>query len=277
MSVIEVRHSHWPAVVAVLASLMLGCGQTLVCGQEVAATERPAPDLPHKDFRAATPSSVVRVCRGDTVIIRIGEEAKRIGLIGVEVPGLGEPAGAAAEKFLGNLLAGEAVFVEFADSNPAVDRFGCVPAYLFRVPDGLFVNLELVRQGYASVPEGSTFEHRPVFEYFQRRAREAGKGRWAPEPSSDPAAEPRSAAREGARRVSASQPGPAAARAAPAPATQAASGAESAADTIVYVTAKGTRYHREGCRHLRKSSRPITLGEARKLGLKPCSQCKPPD
>jgi|GEM_PF-4994606 len=43
----------------------------------------------------------------------------------------------------------------------------------------------------------------------------------------------------------------------------------------VYVTRTGSKYHRAGCRYLKKSSTPISLGQARKL-YGACSVCKPP-
>jgi len=44
----------------------------------------------------------------------------------------------------------------------------------------------------------------------------------------------------------------------------------------VYVTATGEKYHRNGCRYLKKSKMPMTLSEAKEAGYKPCSVCKPP-
>lgn len=43
----------------------------------------------------------------------------------------------------------------------------------------------------------------------------------------------------------------------------------------VYVTKSGTKYHREGCRYLRKSKIAVGLAEA-KQRYGPCSVCKPP-
>ena len=40
-------------------------------------------------------------------------------------------------------------------------------------------------------------------------------------------------------------------------------------------TTSGTTYHKAGCRYLKNSSIELTLSEAQKLGLKPCSACKP--
>jgi len=47
-------------------------------------------------------------------------------------------------------------------------------------------------------------------------------------------------------------------------------------DVIVYVTATGHRYHRDGCRYLSKSRIAITLAKAKAEGYRPCSVCDPP-
>lgn len=52
--------------------------------------------------------------------------------------------------------------------------------------------------------------------------------------------------------------------------------AQDAAATVVYKTATGKSYHRNGCASLRRSKLETTLREAVKAGLKPCSTCKPP-
>lgn len=44
--------------------------------------------------------------------------------------------------------------------------------------------------------------------------------------------------------------------------------------TTVYVTASGTKYHREGCTYL-KSSTAISLRTAIARGYEPCSRCRP--
>lgn len=45
-------------------------------------------------------------------------------------------------------------------------------------------------------------------------------------------------------------------------------------DTIVYVTDKGTKYHRSGCSYL-TSSHALTIEEAERQGYGPCSRCDP--
>ncbi len=47
-------------------------------------------------------------------------------------------------------------------------------------------------------------------------------------------------------------------------------------DPIVYITATGECYHRDGCRYLSKSKIAIRLSKAKAEGYRPCSACKPP-
>jgi endonuclease YncB( thermonuclease family) len=51
--------------------------------------------------------------------------------------------------------------------------------YLFRQPDGLFVNQEVVRQGYGYAKTGLSFQYQDTFQAYEQRAREAGKGLWS--------------------------------------------------------------------------------------------------
>jgi endonuclease YncB( thermonuclease family) len=207
------------------------------------------PVIPTPDLESKPAHTVVRVTEECTVSMRIGEEEESIRLAGVSVPEAGEKGERERlRSFLENLLGAEAVFLQCPEVGAAPEK-GARLAYLFRAPDGLFVNLEVVRQGYAGVLEEPSLEHLDVLRFYERRARSAEKGVWAP-------------------RSTTKQP------------EQAAS-AENEADsdlgkTIVYVTKSGKKYHRKGCQYLRKSCRPITLQEAVERGYEPCSRCKPP-
>jgi len=44
----------------------------------------------------------------------------------------------------------------------------------------------------------------------------------------------------------------------------------------VYITNKGKKYHRDGCRYLSESRIPIRLSDAKNQGYGPCSVCNPP-
>ena len=58
------------------------------------------------------------------------------------------------------------------------DKYGRLLAYLYRAPDGLFVNLEIVRQGYGQAYTRYPFKHMELFRHYEHRAQEARKGLW---------------------------------------------------------------------------------------------------
>ena len=48
--------------------------------------------------------------------------------------------------------------------------------YLYLALDGLFVNLEIVRQGYGRAYTRFSFKHSALFKHYAAKASEAGKG-----------------------------------------------------------------------------------------------------
>jgi len=48
-------------------------------------------------------------------------------------------------------------------------------------------------------------------------------------------------------------------------------------ETTVYITNTGKKYHRDGCRYLKKSKIAISLTDAKADGYTPCSVCNPPE
>jgi micrococcal nuclease len=203
------------------------------------------PVPPKEDFSNDIAYSVLRVIDGDTVEIEYEGRPTTVRLIGVDTPETVHPQraveafGKEAFAFTRNLLLGEEVWLRF-DTNK-VDKYGRLLAYLYRVPDGLFVNLEIVRQGYGHVYTGFPFRHMDLFKYYEARARDIGKGLWE-------------AAKAG--------------KAEEQPSGQSQS-------DIVYITKTGTKYHRAGCRYLSLSAIPISREEAIRRGYTPCSVCKP--
>lgn len=47
------------------------------------------------------------------------------------------------------------------------------------------------------------------------------------------------------------------------------------ASTTVYITETGTKYHKSGCRALRKSKIPVSVEDVIGRGYSPCRICKP--
>ena len=127
---------------------------------------------------------VVRVVDGDTIRVglRSGEEPVRY--IGIDTPESVKP-GAPVECFAKRasaynerLVAGEQVRLVYDIERR--DRYGRLLAYVYRARDGLFVNAELVRHGYATaVTFPPNVAHERELRRLARRARMSGRGLWS--------------------------------------------------------------------------------------------------
>lgn len=218
-------------------------------GVAVADTHRLSGTYPVEDFTGEIAYKVLRVIDGDTVKIDANGKATTVRLIGVDTPETVHPSkpveayGKEASNFTKNLLLGESVYLRYDVER--TDTYGRLLAYLYRVPDGLFVNLEIVRQGYGHAYTRFPFKHMEVFRHYGQRARAAGKGLYEDTK---------------ARVVSEGDAAPAVA---------------SESEAKVYVTRTGKKYHREGCSSLRRSKIPISLAAA-KQRYGPCGLCNPP-
>jgi micrococcal nuclease len=157
------------AVVLTLALFVTACGGT--------DDTVPSPALPR--------GTVTRVVDGDTLIVRLDGRDERVRLIGIDTPESVKPNspvecfGLEASAFLADLLpAGTEVRLE--RDLEARDPFDRLLAYVYRTSDDLFVNLEILRQGYGqplTIPPNVAFSDRLV--RASREAREAGRGLWA--------------------------------------------------------------------------------------------------
>ena len=227
--------------------------QVAAPSQDIAlAPESSLPAYPIEELGYDKPSKVLDVIDGDTIKVEMAGETVTVRLIGVDTPETVHPSkpvevfGKEASAFTRNLLLGE--WVHFGYDTERTDKYGRTLAYVLRAPDGLFVNLEIVRQGYGHAYTQYPFKHMELFRAYERRAREIGKGLWADGLTSTGS-------------VTEAQP------------VEAATPTDDS--VTVYVTRTGKKYHRAGCRYLSKSRIPIPLDEAR-LRYGPCSGCNPP-
>ena len=217
------------------------------------------PVVPVEDFSNDTAYPVLRTIDGDTVEIQYSGKPTMVRLIGVDTPETVHPQkaveafGKEASAFTRNLLLGEEVYLRF--DTDKIDKYGRMLAYLYRAPDGLFVNLEIVRQGYGHAYTQFPFKHIELFRYYERRAREAGKGLWGNTAVSIETEATKASA--SVEKAETEQP------------------SDKNQNDIVYITKTGSKYHRAGCRYLSKSAIPITRQEAIAKGYTPCSVCKP--
>ena len=128
---------------------------------------------------------VVRVVDGDTIVVDFDGDEERVRLIGIDTPESVKPDspvecfGKEASAYTASLLPdGSPVRVE--RDVEARDDFGRLLGYVFRADDGVFVNLEIVEQGYAqplTIPPNVA--HADEFVDAARAAEAADRGLWA--------------------------------------------------------------------------------------------------
>ena len=137
---------------------------------------------PVENFSEDIAYKVVKIVDGDTVDIDYKGEITRVRLKGVDTPETVHPnkpvelGGREASIFMHNLLIGESVYLRFDEDRE--DNFERMLAYLYRAPDGLFVNLEIVRQGYGRVEVRFPLKHKELFLHYEQIAKETRKGVW---------------------------------------------------------------------------------------------------
>lgn len=134
--------------------------------------------------------AVERVIDGDTIVVT---GHRHVRLIGVDTPETKDPRrpvgcfGHEASAFTTSLLPAGTV-VRLVGDAEADDVYGRLLAYVYRRSDGLFVNAELVRRGYAAVLTiPPNVAHADEFVALAADARRAGRGLWSACPSADPA------------------------------------------------------------------------------------------
>lgn len=112
-----------------------------------------------QDFSKDTSCTVTKIIDGDTINIQCpGAMPDRIRLIGIDTPETVhpnkpvEPGGPEASNFLRDLLLGERIYLRRdPDSEGIRGKKQRLLAYIFRVSDGLFVNLQIIHKGHSQV------------------------------------------------------------------------------------------------------------------------------
>ena len=177
-----------------LLILVAGCGspggQTRSAASTApasAATSYPSPITNLAPVSATETARVVRVVDGDTIVVDRGRGDERVRYIGIDTPESVKPN--TPVEFMANeasaaneaLVAGRDVVLERDVSD--TDQYDRLLRYVWlREGDGwVFVNLELVRRGYAQVATyPPDVRWTDTFLAAQRVAREAGLGLWGP-------------------------------------------------------------------------------------------------
>jgi len=127
---------------------------------------------------------VARIVDGDTFWINNGSvKGLKIRLIGIDAPESRNSGrktvnryGKDASRYLTGLIGGKKVRLEFDVDR--FDRYGRTLAYVY-LENGIFVNADLVRNGYATVMTiPPNVKYSDTFVRLARRARNQHKGLW---------------------------------------------------------------------------------------------------
>ena len=194
-----------------------------------------------------------RVIDGDTIIVKYNEKTDKIRLIGVDTPETVHPNkqieyfGKEASEFTKRMVEGKPIRLEFDWQER--DKYGRSLAYVF-LQDGTFLNREIIKRGYGHAYTKFPFKYLDDFRKCEEEARTNSRGLWA---SNNQTREEIRAKIQVTSNYSADDE-----------------------DTTVYITRTGSKYHRGGCRYLKRSKIPMSLKDAVSSGYAPCKVCSPP-
>ena len=122
---------------------------------------------------------VTRVIDGDTVVLNTGEKVR---LIGVDTPETVHPNksvqyfGKEAAVFTKKMCEGKKVRLEYDWQKQ--DKYRRTLAYVY-LEDGIFVNAEIIKQGFGFAYTKFPFKYLYEFRQYEREAREKEIGLWA--------------------------------------------------------------------------------------------------
>ena len=129
--------------------------------------------------------TVERVVDGDTIDVRVGGRVERVRLTGIDTPEIAHRPEDVAECFADEAAAFTTSLVPIGTvvrlERDVVGRddYGRLLAYVYRVDDGVFVNWEVVRHGFAlplSIPPNEAMAEAIV--HAARAAQADGAGLW---------------------------------------------------------------------------------------------------
>lgn len=169
-------HCFLLLVVLFVAALFSRSGRTDSAGVANAL------EYPNVDFTDEAKYRNIEIVDGDTIRIKRVGKNESVRFVGVDTPETVhpnksvEPFGEAATGFTRNLLIGELVYLRFDTQKR--DMYKRSLAYVFRAPDGLFVNLEIIRQGYGRAYVRIPLEHMSLFQHYETQARSSRIGLW---------------------------------------------------------------------------------------------------
>ncbi len=126
---------------------------------------------------------VISFADGDTITIDMNGNPEKIRFIGVDTPETHDPRktvqcfGQNAASFTKSLIGNNRVRLESDGLSTNRDRYNRLLRYVY-LPDGTFVNSELLKQGYAFAYTNFPFTRADEFRNLEKEARTSGRGLW---------------------------------------------------------------------------------------------------
>ena len=120
---------------------------------------------------------------GDTIIVDMNGTLERIRFIGVDTPETQDPRkaiqcyGKAASAHTKQTIGTSKVRLVSGPDNTNRDRYGRLLRYVY-LPNGRFINAELVNLGYGFAYTGFPFSKIDEFKSYQQDARKFNRGLW---------------------------------------------------------------------------------------------------
>ena len=141
--------------------------------------------LPHEKIsNFIQPYRVVKVVDGDTLIAKIGKKTELVRFLGINTPEVENPYrhqecfGPQASVETKKLLTGKRVYLLADPEAPNRGKYHRLLRYVF-LPNGEFVNAELVKKGYAFSYIYQPIQFEDYFNYLQANARKNRLGLWS--------------------------------------------------------------------------------------------------
>lgn len=122
-----------------------------------------------------------RVIDGDTIVVEIDGRQEKVRLIGVDTPETVHPNkpverfGKEASNFTKMMTEGKRVRLEYDWQRQ--DKYGRILAYV-HLEDGIFLNAEIIKQGYGFAYTKYSFKYLEQFREYEREARDNNIGLW---------------------------------------------------------------------------------------------------
>jgi len=127
---------------------------------------------------------VVNIIDGDTIEVKVGNKVEIVRLLGIDTPEIENPYkreecfGKEAKEKMEQILQKKRVYLLPDPKAPNRGKYGRLLRYVF-LPNGEFVNAELVEQGYAFSYIYQEFQFMKYFGDLEKEAKEKKLGLWS--------------------------------------------------------------------------------------------------